>query len=45
VHQDNIVAFLEAIDKQYGSVRNYLTDALGLSPQDLEKMQERFLEA
>ena len=44
VHQDNIVAFLEAIDAEYGDVRNYLTSALGLSDQDLIKIQESYLQ-
>ena len=44
VHQDNIVAFLEAIDQQYGDVKTYLTSALGLSDADLEKMQSCYLE-
>lgn len=44
VHQDNIVAFLEAIDAEYGDVRNYLTSALGLSDQDLIRIQESYLQ-
>jgi protein-tyrosine phosphatase len=44
VHQDNIVAFLEAIDEQYGDVKTYLTNALGLSDADLAKMQSCYLE-
>lgn len=44
VHQDNIVAFLEAIDAEYGDVKGYLINGLGLSQADLEKMQESFLE-
>ena len=44
VHQDNIVAFLDAIDDQYGDVKSYLIDGLGLSQADLQKMQESFLE-
>ena len=43
-HQDNIVAFLEAIDVEYGDVKTYLVNGLGLSQADLEKMQESFLE-
>ena len=30
VHQDNIVAFLDAIDEHYGSMRCYLTDSAGI---------------
>ena len=44
VHQDNIVAFLEAIDAEYGDVKSYLIDGLGLTKADLVKMQESFLE-
>lgn len=44
VHQDNIVAFLEAIDASYGDVKNYLITALGLSQADLNKMQSCYLE-
>jgi protein-tyrosine phosphatase len=44
VHQDNIVAFLEAIDSQYGDVKTYLTSALGLSAADIDKMQSCYLE-
>lgn len=44
VHQDNILAFLEAIDASYGDVKNYLITALGLSQADLDKMQSCYLE-
>jgi protein-tyrosine phosphatase len=44
VHQDNIVAFLDAIDSEYGNVRNYLITALGLSQADLDKMHSCYLE-
>lgn len=44
VHEDNIVAFLEAIDGEYGDVKSYLTGALGLSQADIDKMQHSFLE-
>jgi protein-tyrosine phosphatase len=44
VHADNIVAFLEAIDENYGDVKNYLITALGLSQADLDKMQSCYLE-
>ena len=43
VHEDNIVAFLEAIDAEYGDVKNYLINALGLSQADLDLMQDSFL--
>ena len=44
VHQDNIVAFLDAIEDRYGDVKNYLISALGLSQADLDKMQRCYLE-
>ena len=44
VHEDNIVAFLEAIDAEYGDVKAYLTGALDLSQADIDKMQHSFLE-
>ena len=43
MHEDNIVAFLEAIDAEYGDVKNYLINALGLSQADLDLMQDSFL--
>jgi len=45
VHEDNIVAFLDAIDARYGSVGNYLTTALGMSDTDIEKMKAHYLES
>ena len=44
VHEDNIVAFLEAIDERYGDVKTYLTSALGLSAADVDKMQNCYLD-
>lgn len=44
VHQDNIVAFLDAIEERYGDVKNYLVSALGLTMADLEKMHNCYLE-
>ena len=44
VHQDNIVAFLDAIESNYGDVKNYLISALGLSQADLDKMHQCYLE-
>ena len=44
MHRDNIVAFLDAIDAQYGDIKGYLITALGLSEQDITKMQESFLQ-
>jgi protein-tyrosine phosphatase len=44
VHQDNIEAFLDAIDDSYGSMQSYLTDALGLSEADLNSMRKQFLD-
>ncbi len=44
VHQDNIIAFLDAIESNYGDVKNYLISALGLSQADLDKMHQCYLE-
>jgi len=44
VHEDNIVAFLDAIDQRYGSMNRYLTDGLGLTEDDLHNFQQRFLD-
>lgn len=44
VHEDNIIAFLDAIDAGYGDVKNYLITALGLSQADLDKMHSCYLE-
>ena len=44
VHQDNIEAFLDAIDQRYGSIKSYLIDALGLSEADLDQMRKQFLD-
>lgn len=44
VHQDNIEAFLDAIDLKYGSMKRYLIDALGLSEDDLDSMRKQFLD-
>ena len=44
VHEDNINAFLDAIDDQYGSIKNYLKDALKVSEKDLNKLHHALLE-
>jgi hypothetical protein len=44
VHADNITAFLDAIDQGYGSLKNYLVNALGLSVRDLQTLQDRYLQ-
>ena len=44
VHEDNINAFLDAIDDQYGSIKNYLKDALMVSEKDLNKLHHTLLE-
>jgi protein-tyrosine phosphatase len=45
VHEDNIVAFLDAIDDRYGSMNHYLKGGLGLSQDDLDSLQKQLLEA
>lgn len=44
VHADNIIAFLDAIDQGYGSLKNYLIEGLGLSTEDLQVLQDRYLQ-
>ena len=44
MHEDNINAFLDAIDDQYGSIKNYLKDALKVSEKDLNKLHHALLE-
>ena len=43
----NPVVFEEALDKideRYGSLRNYLTECIGVSPEMMEILRERYLE-
>lgn len=44
VHRDNIVAFLDSIEGEYGSVKGFLKQGLDFSDSDLEKMQNLFLD-
>jgi len=44
VHEDNIAAFLDAIDQHYGSMKNYLISGLNLSEVDLQLMKQQFLD-
>jgi protein-tyrosine phosphatase len=44
VHRDNIVAFLDSIDGEYGSVKGFLKHGLDFSDSDLENMQKLFLD-
>ena len=44
VHADNIIAFLDAIDQSYGSLKNYLIEGLGLCSEDLQVLQDRYLQ-
>ncbi|GAA5317840.1 MAG: tyrosine-protein phosphatase [Candidatus Pelagadaptatus aseana] len=44
VHQDNIEFFFDATEKQYGSVEDYLSDALDLDQWQLQDLQAAYLE-
>lgn len=35
---------LEKVDEQYGSLRNYLTECIGVTPEMMETLRERYLE-
>ena len=43
VHRDNIEAFLDALDRNYGSIGNYLQSALGFNADDCASMRAQFL--
>ena len=43
VHRDNIEAFLDALDRHYGSIGNYLQSALGFSADDCTSMRAQYL--
>lgn len=45
VHEDNIAAFYRAMDTEYGSEGQYLQDGLGLTPSDIERMRDIYLES
>ncbi len=44
VHEDNIMAFFEAVETRYGSVDHYIVQALGIDPYTQRRMQQAFLE-
>jgi protein-tyrosine phosphatase len=44
VHEDNINAFLDAVDNRYGSIKNYLKGPLQLTQDDLDKLHDELLE-
>ena len=35
---------LDKIDAEYGSLRNYLTECIGVTPEMMELLRERYLE-
>ena len=37
-------AALDRIDEKYGSFTNYLTECIGVTPQMMETLRDRFLE-
>ena len=44
VHEQNINAFLDAIDMSFGSMKVFLSDGLALSDQDILQLKDNFLE-
>jgi protein-tyrosine phosphatase len=44
VHQDYLERALVAIAENYGSVEEYLSDALGVGPAELEELRSRYLD-
>lgn len=43
VHPDNILVFLDEVDKRYGGVESYLRDAIGLQEPQLERLRLHYL--
>ena len=44
VHEENILAFFDAIEERYGDVGTYLTDALQLSDEDILALRQAYLQ-
>ena len=44
VSKKNFVRGLELVDAQYGSLESYITDRLGFSPADQERLRAKYLE-
>jgi len=44
VHRDNIIAFLDSIEGEYGSVKGFLKQGLGFSELDVQHMKKQFLD-
>lgn len=44
VHEENILAFYQGIDNNYGDIDNYLTNGLNLTKADIDTLKDRFLE-
>ena len=40
----NFTNTLDLIDRQWGSLENYISELLGLGPQDFQTLRERYLE-
>lgn len=43
VHEDYLSRALQAIEQDYGSVENYLAEALGVGPAELAELKRRYL--
>ncbi len=44
VREDYLELLYESIDERYGSMDNYLRDGLGLTPEELNTLRNRYLE-
>jgi protein-tyrosine phosphatase len=44
VHEDYLARALSAIEQNYGSVEQYLSDALGVGPAELSELRARYLD-
>ncbi len=42
---ENFIRALDLIDSEYGSMRNYLLGPLGLSEEDIRRLEERYLQS
>lgn len=44
VNEEYLESTFDSIKKEYGSVHDYLSDQLGVSDEDMKKLQDRYLE-
>lgn len=43
VHKDSLMAWIDSIEEQYGSIESYLEKKLGLSKERLESLRDKYL--